>query len=343
MFRSILEKVMQKQNLSNTEAEFIMNQLLCGALTTGQMTGILAALGVKGETPDEILAFAKVMRKHGNLVTSDRYTVDTCGTGGDGSMSFNISTAAAFVAAGAGIRVAKHGNRSVSSRCGSADVLEALGVNIELSPEQAEACLKATGMAFLFAPFFHPAVRNVQGARKELGVKTVFNILGPLANPAGAAGQIVGVYSSGLVAKVAEVLRALGVDRAFVVYGEGGLDEVTLSGTTKVGYVRNGKIEYFNVTPEDFGLERYSHNAFLGGDAHENAEIIRQILAGERGPKRDIVVLNAAFALVAGKAAETIGDGLYLAQRSIDSGRAAEVLLDLIRFSNNFAPYTRVS
>lgn len=343
MFKAVMEKILQRQNLSQTEAEYVMNLLLRGELNLAQTAGILTALRVKGETPDEILAFARVMREHGNHVSSDQHTVDTCGTGGDGSMSFNISTAAAFVAAGAGIRVAKHGNRSVSSRCGSADVLEALGVNIELSPTEAENCLKTTGMTFLFAPFFHPAVKHVQSARKELGVKTVFNILGPLANPAGAAGQVVGVYSASLIPKVAQVLLALGVDRAFVVHGEGGMDEVTLSGSTKVGYVHDSKIEYFSISPEDFGLTRSNQNAFLGGDALDNAQIIREILAGERGPKRDIVVLNAAFALVAGKAAETVGEALYLAQRSIDSGRAAQVLLDVIRFTNKFAPYTKVS
>lgn len=343
MFKPIIEKVIYGKNLSAAEAEYVMNKILKGELSSVQMAGILTALSAKGETTEEILAFVRVMRSHGNKVNCTDNTVDTCGTGGDGSMTFNISTASAFVTAGAGVHVAKHGNRSVSSRCGSADVLEALGVNIELSPQQAEMALKTTGMAFLFAPFFHPAVRHVQGARRELGVKTVFNILGPLANPAGAAGQVIGVYSPALVPKLAKVLLALGVERAFVVHGEGGMDEVTLSGTTKVAYVHDGKIDYFTISPEDFGFQRSEEKVFLGGDAMDNAQIIRKILAGEQGPKRDIVVLNAALALVAGKAAETIGDGLHLAKRSIDSGRAADILLEAIRFSNNFAPYTKVS
>lgn len=343
MFKDILDNVLDSKNLTYEEAENLMHKLLRGELSTVQMAGILTALRAKGETPEEIYAFAKVMREHGNRVFSDDHTVDTCGTGGDGSMSFNISTAAAFVAAGAGIRVAKHGNRSVSSKCGSADVLEALGVNIELSPERAQDCLKETGMTFLFAPFFHPSMRNVQGARRELGVKTVFNILGPLANPAGAAGQVLGVYSPALVPKIAKVLLKLGVKRAFVVHGEGGMDEVTLGGSTKVAYLHDDKIDTFTITPEELGFKRVGSEVFTGGDAGVNAAIIRNIFAGEKGPKRDIVVLNAAFALVAGRAVDNIGDGLHLAKRSIDSGRAADILLDVIRFSNNYAPYTKVS
>jgi anthranilate phosphoribosyltransferase len=260
--------------------------------------------------------------------------VDTCGTGGDASGTFNISTAAAFVAAGAGVRVAKHGNRSLTSKCGSADVMEALGVNISLPPDRLAACLQEVGMAFLFAPAMHSAMKHVQAARRELRLRTVFNLLGPLTNPANASAQVVGVYSADLVEKLAEALSMLGLRRVLVVHGWDGLDEITITGPTRVAEVREGNVHTYEVTPEEFGMARASLDEILGGDAAANAAIIRQILGGEKSPRRNVVLLNAAAALVAAGKADHLAVALPLAAHSIDSGAAGAKLEALVRFTN---------
>jgi anthranilate phosphoribosyltransferase len=262
--------------------------------------------------------------------------VDTCGTGGDTSGTFNISTATAFVVAGAGVRVAKHGNRSVTSNCGSADVMEALGVNINQPPARIAACLEEVGIAFLFAPAMHSAMKYVQPARRELRLRTVFNLLGPLTNPARASAQVVGVYSSDLVEKLAEALSMLGLRRAMVVHGNDGLDEITITDSTRVAEVRDGKVRTYEVTPEEFGFRRVPLAAIQGGDAAENARIIRNVLSGEKSPCRDIVLLNAAAALVTARKAEHLAEALPTAADAVDSGAAAAKLQALVRFTKHY-------
>ncbi len=260
--------------------------------------------------------------------------VDTCGTGGDTSGTFNISTATAFVVAGAGVRVAKHGNRSVTSKCGSADVMEALGVNINLAPARIAACLEEVGMAFLFAPAMHSAMKHVQAARRELRLRTVFNLLGPLTNPARATCQVVGVYSADLVEKLAEALSMLGLHRALVVHGSDGLDEITISAPSRIGEVREGQVHTYEVTPEEFGLHRAGLEDISGGDAALNAQLIREVLGGKKSARRDVVLLNAAAALVAAGRADHLTDAVPIAARAIDSGAAAGKLEALIAFTN---------
>jgi len=323
-----------------------MSAILTGQATDAQIAALLVALHMKGETVEEIVGFAEairaaaaplVLRRDSALDVSDTERdalVDTCGTGGDASGTFNISTATALTVAGAGVRVAKHGNRSVTSKCGSADVMEALGINIYLSPAQVAACLDEVGIAFLFAPSMHSAMKYVQPARRELRLRTVFNLLGPLTNPANASAQVVGVYSAELVEKVAEALSMLGLTRALVVHGSDGLDEITVTGPTRIAEVRNGGVRCYEVTPEQFGIERSPLESLMGGDAAENAAIIRAILSGERSAKRDVVLLNAAAALVAAGRADGIAEGLPMAKQSIDSGKAAEKLEALARFTN---------
>jgi anthranilate phosphoribosyltransferase len=301
---------------------------------------------MKGETVQEIVGFAEAIRAAAAPLhlhqesavdvsgTERDALVDTCGTGGDTSGTFNISTATALVAAGAGVRVAKHGNRSVTSKCGSADVMEALGVNINLSPARLAACLPEVGIAFLFAPAMHSAMKYVQPARRELRLRTVFNLLGPLTNPAQASAQVVGVYSASLVEKLAEALSLLGLRRALVVHGADGLDEITITGPTRIAEVRQGAVRTYEVTPEEFGLNRASLGDISGGDAAENAAIIREVLAGKKSPRRDVVLLNAAAALVAASKADHLQDALPLAANSIDSGAAAAKLEALVHFTN---------
>jgi anthranilate phosphoribosyltransferase len=260
--------------------------------------------------------------------------VDTSGTGGDASGTFNISTATAFVTAGAGVRVAKHGNRSISSKCGSADVIEALGINIQLSPERSAQCLREVGICFLYAPNLHPAMKQVQGVRRELRMRTMFNLLGPLTNPAGASGQVVGVYSLDLVEKLAEALSMLGLHRALVVHGLDGLDEITITGKTRIAEAREGSVRSYEVEPEEFGLTRATLHEISGGDAQENAAIIRAVLQGEKSPRRDVVLLNAAAALVAAGRADHLADAIPFATKSIDSGAAAGKLEALVRFAS---------
>src|SRR6185369_1617946 len=311
-----------------------------------QIGAFLVALGMKGETVDEIVGFAQAIRaaatplpRHKDHAVDVSGTerdalVDTCGTGGDASGTFNISTATALVVAGAGVRVAKHGNRSVTSKCGSADVMEALGVNINLPPTQIATCLDKVGIAFLFAPAMHSAMRYVQPARRELRLRTVFNLLGPLTNPARASAQVVGVYSSDLVEKLAEALSMLGLHRALVVHGHDGLDEVTITTSTRIAEVREGTVRSYEVTPEEFNFERATMSDISGGDATENARIIREVLKGTPSARRNIVLLNAAAALVAASRANHLAEALPLAAASIDSGRAATKLEALVRFTN---------
>ena len=335
-----------QQSLSRTEAREAMTEVLAGRCTDAQIAAFLVALHMKGETVEEIVGFAEAIRaaaapleviKNSTVDVSGTERdalVDTCGTGGDASGTFNISTATALVVAGAGVRVAKHGNRSVTSKCGSADVMEALGVNINLPPGEIAACLNKTGIAFLFAPAMHSAMRFVQPARRELRLRTVFNLLGPLTNPARASAQVVGVYSAELVEKLAEALSMLGLHRALVVHGLDGLDEITITASTRIAEVRDGTVRSYEVTPEEFQMPRASMEEISGGDATENARIIREILQGKESARRDIVLLNAAAALVAASKANHLSEALPLAAKSIDSGAATAKLEALIRFTN---------
>jgi anthranilate phosphoribosyltransferase len=339
-----------RQPLSRDEAREVMTEVLTGQCTDAQIAALLVALHMKGETVEEIVGFAEAIRAaatplelHQNRTldvsgTERDALVDTCGTGGDTSGTFNISTATAFVVAGAGVRVAKHGNRSVTSKCGSADVMEALGVNINLPPVRIAACLEEVGIAFLFAPAMHSAMKYVQPARRELRLRTVFNLLGPLTNPARATCQVVGVYSADLVEKLAEALSMLGLHRALVVHGSDGLDEITITGPTRVGEVREGQVRTYEVAPEESGLQRATLEDISGGDAALNASLIRDVLAGNQSARRDVVLLNAAAALVAAGRADHLRDAVPLAAIAIDSGRALKKLDALINFSTRHQP-----
>jgi len=350
MITDVLHRVANHcQSLTRDEARAVMSEVLTGKCTDAQIAALLVALHMKGETVDEIVGFAEAIRAAAApLSPSENSTidisgterdalVDTCGTGGDASGTFNISTATAFVAAGAGVRVAKHGNRSVTSKCGSADVMEALGVNIALAPSGVAECLRTVGIAFLFAPTMHSAMKYVQPARRELRLRTVFNLLGPLTNPAHASAQVVGVYSDDLVEKLAEALSMLGVRRAMVVHGADGLDEITISSPTRVAEVRDGQVHTYEVTPEEFGMERAPIESISGGDAAENARIIEEILAGKKSPCRDVVLLNAAATLVAAGRANHLSDAIPFAAGSIDSGAAGEKLKALVEFTQRAA------
>lgn len=316
-----------------------MEEILSGRSSELHIADFLAALRDKGEMEDELVGFATVMRRHArpifaNGVPRGWRLVDTCGTGGDCAGTFNVSTCAAFVVAGAGVRVAKHGNRSISSRCGSADVLEALGVKLLTPPERLAECIEKVGIGFLFAPALHTAMKHAMPARRRLGGRTVFNLLGPLTNPAGARVQVMGVFAADRVALMAGALATLGAERAFVVHGADGLDEISLSGETQIADVREGAVRSYTVTPEDFGLPRAALQGLAGGDAVDNAAIIRRILDGEPGPRRNIVLANAAAALVAAAAAADFRDGARLATQSLDSGTARERLRALVEFTN---------
>jgi anthranilate phosphoribosyltransferase len=334
-------------SLSRDEARAVMTEVLTGQCTDAQIAALLVALHMKGETVEEIVGFAEAIRDaatplelHQNRTldvsgTERDALVDTCGTGGDTSGTFNISTATAFVVAGAGVRVAKHGNRSVTSKCGSADVMEALGVNINLPPARIAACLEEIGIAFLFAPAMHSAMKYVQPARRELRLRTVFNLLGPLTNPARATCQVVGVYSADLVEKLAEALSMLGLHRALVVHGSDGLDEITISGPTRIGEVREGQVHTYEVTPEEFGLQRAALDEIAGGDAALNASLIREVLAGKKSARRDVVLLNAAAALVAAGRADHLREAVPQAATAIDSGSALQKLEALTTFTSH--------
>src|SRR5215471_14284664 len=344
------------QSLSRVAARDVMGEVLSGKCTDAQIAALLISLRMKGETVEEIVGFAEAIRAAAAPLPIDRAAdaiavtgtgrealaedcendslVDTSGTGGDASGTFNISTATALVTAGAGVRVAKHGNRSISSKCGSADVVEALGINIQLSPERAAQCLRKVGICFLYAPNLHPAMKQVQGVRRELRMRTMFNLLGPLTNPARANGQVVGVYSLELVEKLAEALSMLGVRRALVVHGLDGLDEITVTGVTRIAEAREGTVRSFEVEPEEFGMKRATLQDIAGGDSKENAGIIRAVLNGEKSARRDVVLLNSAAALVAAGRANHIAEGISLATKAIDSGLAAGKLQALISFSS---------
>ena len=336
-----------RQSLSREEALTVMTEVLTGQCSDAQIAGLLVALHMKGETVEEIVGFAEAIRAaaiplelHNDSVLDASGTgrdalVDTCGTGGDASGTFNISTATAFVVAGAGVRVAKHGNRSVTSKCGSADVMEALGVHINQPPAKIADCLEQVGIAFLFAPAMQSAMKHVQTARRELHLRTVFNLLGPLTNPARATCQVVGVYSADLVEKLAEALSMLGLRRALVVHGSDGLDEITITASTRVAEVRDGQVHSYEVTPEEFGLQRATLDEISGGDAAHNATLIREVLAGKKSARRDIVLLNAAAALVAAGRADHLRDAVPLAAEAVDSGTAERKLDALARFSKS--------
>jgi anthranilate phosphoribosyltransferase len=346
MITEALQRIADKrESLTREEARTVMTEVFSGSTTDAQIAALLVALHMKGETVEEIVGFAEAMRAaaeplplHEDSTLSVSGTgrnplVDTCGTGGDAHGTFNISTAAAFVVAGAGVRVAKHGNRSLSSKCGSADVMEALGVKISLPTAVLAACLEEVGIVFLFAPAMHSAMKYVQPARRELRLRTIFNLLGPLTNPARASAQVVGVYSLDLVEKLAEALSMLGARRALVVYGMDGLDEISISGPTRIAEVREGSVRTYEVTPEEFGIKRALLEDISGGNAETNATIIREILAGKKSPGRDVVLLNAAAALVAAGKAEHLKDALPLAAKSIDSGAATAKLDALVQFT----------
>jgi anthranilate phosphoribosyltransferase len=331
-----IAKAMDGQDLTEVEAESAMTQIMEGQATPAQIGAFLTALRMKGESVSEIAGCARAMRRSAVPVRPQRpeALVDTCGTGGDGAGTFNISTTAAFVAAGAGQPVAKHGNRSISSRCGSADVLEALGVNLDLTSDQVAASVDEVGIGFLFAPNLHPAMKHAIGPRRELGVRTIFNVLGPLTNPANASAQVLGVYDPDLTETLAHVLGTLGSQAAFVVHGSGGLDELTTSGPNRVSALRDGRVETHSLDPADLGFHRARSSDLRGGDATENAAITRGILSGTiNGARRDVVVLNAAAALFVGGQAQTLPEGVRLAEGSIGSGSAQRVLDHLIEFS----------
>jgi len=348
MIHEALDKLIKDQDLSRSEAEAAMEQILSGHASSEQIAALLIALRIKGESVDEVVGFALAMRRHATPIFPhgrkhpDQVIVDTCGTGGDARGTFNISTAVAFVVAGAGVRVAKHGNRSTGSRSGSADALEALGVKIELPPERVAESIEQIGIGFLYAPAMHAATRYAIPARRELRVRTVFNLLGPLTNPAGASAQIVGVYDASLTELVAQALGELGVQRALVVHGADGLDEISLSGETSIAEWRDGAVRSYVVMPEDFGLRRAPLEAIRGGDAQQNAEIIRKVLGSassrhEHGPHREIVLANTAGALVAAGRATDFLDGVRLAAESIDCGAARAKLEALASFSHSAA------
>ena len=332
--KEAIGKVMLGEHLLGEEAEAVMGQIMAGETTPAQIGAFLTALRLKGETVEEITGCARAMRRSAIPVRPRRQDlVDTCGTGGDKTGTFNISTTAAFVVAGAGLAVAKHGNRSVSSHCGSADLLEALGVNLELAPDQVADCIDEVGIGFLFAPRFHPAMKHAIGPRREMGVRTIFNILGPLTNPAGATRQIMGVYDPSLTSPLAQVLGRLGAQAAFVVHGADGLDELSTTGINRVSHLRDGWVKDFSLDPAELGLPGAQLEDLRGGTVEENAQITQAILAGERGPRRDVVLLNAAAALVAGGMARDFKEGLQQAAEAIDSGSAREKLEGLVAFS----------
>ncbi len=333
--RTALARVVTRTSLDETEMETVMRQLMEGAATPAQIGALLVALRMKGETVSEIIGAARAMRAHATQIHPRAPVfVDTCGTGGDLRGTFNISTAAAFIAAGAGLTVAKHGNRAMSGTVGGADALEALGVKIDLPPERVVACIDAVGIGFLFAPAFHPAMRHAAGPRRELGIRTIFNLLGPLANPAGARHQVVGVFAPEWTEPLAQVLGRLGSVHALVVHGDDGLDEISLAAPTQLSEWKDGTLRTFRVTPEELGLTRCRDAELAGGDRDTAASIIRGIVAGATGPRADIAVLNAAAAIYVGGLAPSIAAGIRIAQDSIRSGRARQKLTQLIEYTN---------
>ena len=333
--RQAIGKVASGQTLSQDEAAEAFELVMSGTATPAQIGALLMALRVRGETADEIAGAARALRAHALPVRAPDGAVDTCGTGGDAKGTFNISTCAAFVVAGAGVPVAKHGNRSISSRCGSADVLSALGVNIEASPETISRCIAECGLGFMFAPAHHAAMRHVASVRTELGTRTIFNLLGPLANPAGTKYQVVGVFAAEWVEPIAQVLGLLGVERAWVVHGSDGLDELTTTGISDVAVLDTGQVSTFKISPRNGGLPEARPEDLIGGDAVENAAHVRAVLQGMQGPFRDIVLLNAGAALLVAGKAKTLREGVAVAAQSIDTGKAAGVLDALVKLSHD--------
>ncbi|PIU82848.1 MAG: anthranilate phosphoribosyltransferase [Elusimicrobia bacterium CG06_land_8_20_14_3_00_38_11] len=347
MIKEAIAKVVQKENLTEKEAIDVMTEIMTAQATESQIASFITALRMKGETIDEITGCAKVMREHATKIIVKKHAVDidrdeinidwetivdTCGTGGDKTKTFNVSTATAFVAAGAGVVVAKHGNRAVSSKCGSADVLEELGINLELPREKVEECINKIGIGFLYAPLLHSAMKYAIGPRRQIGIRTIFNILGPLTNPAGANAQVLGVYSPDLTETLAFVLKNLGSKSAFVVHGIDAIDEISITGKTQISELKNGIIKTYTVKPEDFGLKKAKVGDIAGGDAKENAKIILDILTGKKGPKRDIVLLNTAAVLTAAGKSKNFKEGIELAQRSIDLGKALKKFEELKKY-----------
>jgi len=335
VLNNLLNKIVEGEDLAVEEAGLLMSEIMSGKLTEAQAAALLVALRMKCETSEEIASFAKVMRQNAVKVKSKHQKlVDTCGTGGDGKNTFNISTAAAIVMAASGAKVAKHGNRSVSSKCGSADVLEELGVVLDLMPEQIGKCLDEVGICFLFAPRLHPAMKHVVPVRKQIGIRTVFNILGPLTNPAGAQYQVLGVYSEELIEKMAEVLAKLGAKRAFVLLGAGGMDEISPVGEAKICEVRDGKVVgKFVLNPVELGVESCRVEDLSGGDVKQNADIILRVLNGQEGAKRDAVLMNAALGLVCVGIVDDVKSGIEIAAQIIDSGAAMKKLNELVEFT----------
>ena len=333
---NLLNKLISKQNLTTEETQLFLNEVIKGVATPAQIGAILIALRMKGETPDEIIGFIKAMRENMVHVNASN-AIDVCGTGGDSSGTFNISTAVAFVVAGAGVKVAKHGNRAASSKCGSADVLEELGVNLQLSPQQAEEIFNKVGMVFLFAPNFHPSMKNVVAVRKELKVRTVFNYLGPFANPASVEKQLIGVPNVEIAEKLAEVGKTLAYKHLLIVTSEDGLDELSISSKTILFEVKDHSVKQSTIDPVNYGLQKIPNGEVLGGSAQQNANFIREILQGKKSSKRDIVIFNSAFAIYVAGVASDIKEGIQLAEKSIDSGKAKLVLENLVKETQKYA------
>ncbi|HLV32961.1 MAG TPA: anthranilate phosphoribosyltransferase [Chitinispirillaceae bacterium] len=332
-----IRTVIAGNSLTIEESVDVFSEIMSGTATDAQISALIVGLRIKGESAEEITGAASVMRQKATHILPKNldFVIDTCGTGGDGANTFNISTATAFVAAGAGAVVAKHGNRSVSSKCGSADVLEKLGVKLNISPESMTKCLEETGISFLFAPSLHKAMKYAINPRKEIGVRTIFNVLGPLTNPALAPSQLLGVFSPDLTETLATVLKNMKTHKAYVVYGFDSLDEISISAATRVSEVNNGEVNSYTIEPEQFGLKKASLASIEGGDAAFNSEIIKRILNGETGPTRDIVLLNSAFAIAASGISQSPDEGFTVAKESIDSGKALQKLKELVEFTNS--------
>lgn len=356
MIKTAIARVVRGEDLSEREMERVMDEILSGLGTDAQIAALVTALRIKGETVDELTGAARSLRAKAvrlnlkkNLINIDRDEInieeetilDTCGTGGDSTRTFNVSTATAFVAAGAGVKVAKHGNRAVSSLCGSADVLENLGVNLNLSSTDVERSIQEIGIGFLFAPLFHGAMKYAAKPRQEIGIRTIFNLLGPLTNPAGASAQVLGVYAPELTEKMARVLKRLGTKEAFVVCGQGTFDEISICGLSRISHLTNGQVNTYDLSPEELGFKRAAPETIAGGNALENARIIRTLLNGETGPKRDMVLLNTAAAFRAVGLDKDFKEGIKRGQDSIDSGRARQKLDQLIAFTRQCQPFVR--
>jgi anthranilate phosphoribosyltransferase len=356
MIKKFISKVVQGEDLTEAEMQKAMDEIMTGVATPAQIGAFITALRLKGETVDEITGAARALRAkatkinvNNSLVNIDRDEIniddetilDIVGTGGDGTRTFNVSTTTSFVAAGGGVKVAKHGNRAVSSLCGSADVLENLGVNLDITSTDVEKCINEISIGFLYAPIFHGAMKHAAGPRQEIGIRSIFNLLGPVTNPAGASVQVLGVYEQSLTDIIALVLKRLGTKQAFVVCGEGTFDEISICGPTKVSHLKDDKVSTFQLTPEEYDFKRATLADIVGGDAKENANIVRRILDGEKGPKRDMVLLNASAAFVAAGLCDDFKAGIQIAADSIDSGKAQRKLDQLIEFTRQCQPFVR--